>query len=144
MFGLKALASVLDSIDSAAKETLEEPKQSATVLRRARRQQSSENTSTIDAAVSDDGAVGASTKVCIFSPECFKIHQIYWLIGRKWSYFCKSDRIRFPHQQSRRYCDVTISISQQNKQFQRCSWWNSTRLVKQKYDFKYNLVKIHL
>ncbi len=37
MFGLSAIASVLDSIDSAAKETLEEPKQSATVIRARRK-----------------------------------------------------------------------------------------------------------
>ncbi len=46
MFNLGALASsVLDSIDSVAKETLEEPKVSATVLRSKRRTENHSNLS---------------------------------------------------------------------------------------------------
>lgn len=41
MFNLSALTSVLDSLDSAAKETLEEPKVSATTLRSRRKVETS-------------------------------------------------------------------------------------------------------
>ena len=37
MFNLGTLANVLNSIDSAAKETLEDPKQSATSIRRQKK-----------------------------------------------------------------------------------------------------------
>ena len=45
---LGAIANVLNSIDSAAKETLEEPKQSATAIRRQKKLEDQQNTKSID------------------------------------------------------------------------------------------------
>lgn len=68
MFGLSTLASVLDSLDSAAKETLEEPKQSATVIRARRK--------LVDHTTTEDNGE-ASGNVRLIEKNCECVLKIY-------------------------------------------------------------------